>query len=724
MTAKWAYLLWVVIMIRFVVFVAPPSPTSFQNLLKPKVAAEQVLSQNRLDYRTVYSAASPQDLFPTPVTTDPTVPTVVPVAESGPNLWHCVFLAWLTGVILLTIRFFVGVSRVSRLIRESRQASSELVRRFNSIKDQFGMNSDVSLRVSNELDTPAMAGLFRPVVLVPEWFEAKLDHQQQAIVFTHELVHIRRLDAWIQLVTRMIMTLHWFNPLVWWTWKKIADQRELSCDQLAIERLNSVHPECDTQALQRRYGNTILNISIYSRTNSQGKRHLAPVLIGGFTSHDKSLIKQRIAMLLKRKSHSRFSFAFAAVAISLLAAVGFTSAQTESSNENQSKDLVYKLAGSDDENGAIYAQPVFAAPASKHSQHIITMYQGETIELVCPFVVPETSNENPEIVNVVPKSPKVLTVTAKAIGDSIIHISDPEHRMRVKKIRVLPDVSDLRSKVSNQFPEANISLHVRGDGIVYLVGYGDEELAAKVENFAKSQTTLPISNDISDKDVVRVECKTFEVSRTKLAAIHNAWAPLASFSPQPIDTIADAVDGTHQSDKVAIALIQDSKVIDLVAVLEELEIATQLNSPTLVTIEGLTAEFRNGGEIPIRVRQATGKDKIEFREFGTKIELTPVLRGGDDLLLEVRAEVSEVDHSRTSDSGIPFFRLRRINTGISMSIGSTLCMVSDYRSKGKAEKEDTELVFFFTPSVLERETVRAEPPAKTAELKLRKVEIK
>jgi len=740
MTAKWSYLLWTIIMVRFVVFVAPPSPTSFQNLLLPKAAPEQVISDNLSVQHADFSVALTRDSLLVPITDNPPESTVPSAAKSEFNLWQCIFWVWMSGVILLAIRFTVGVSRVSRLITESRPASRAMVLRFNRIKKQFGMTSDVSVRVSDELDIPAMAGLFRPVVLVPNWFETKLDHQQQTMVFTHELIHIRRMDAWIQLATRLIMIVHWFNPLVRMTWKKIADQRELSCDQLAIERLKSMHPDCNAETLQRRYGSTILNISIYSRSNHQRKHHMAPVLMGGFTSHDNSLIKQRIAMLVQKKSQSRFGFALAAVAITLLAAFGFTSAQTESISSNQSTESVYASPASMDETEVTYAAPPALLPTPlngvsgsgpkhelggnvlEHSQRTITMIQGETIEMECSFLVRDALNENPEVVHVASKSPRILTLTAREIGEAIIYISDFEHLGRIKRIRVLPDVSGLRSKVLQQFPDANVNLHVKEDGVVCLVGYGDQELAAKIETYAKSQTTLPISNDISDKDMVRVDCKIFEVSRTKLAAIQNDWEPLAKLSAQPIDTIAQAFDSGQQSDKITVAQLPDSQVVDLVAALEDLGIAKCLSVPKIMTMEGLTAEFRQGCEIPIRFRQANGKDKIEFREFGTKIELTPFLNEVDSMVLELRAEVSEIDPNAPNAPGMPHFRTRRINTGISMTIGSTLSMVSEYRTKGKADQEDTELVFFFTPNVFERPNVRWDSPAKPTEKQFRKIE--
>jgi pilus assembly protein CpaC len=88
--------------------------------------------------------------------------------------------------------------------------------------------------------------------------------------------------------------------------------------------------------------------------------------------------------------------------------------------------------------------------------------------------------------------------------------------------------------------------------------------------------------------------------------------------------------------------------------------------------------------------------------------------------LEVRAEVSEIDTSLTLGTGVPGFRVRRVNTGVRMKSGHTLALAGDYREETETEKrglpflmdspiwgalfrrtsdttQESELVFLITP---------------------------
>lgn len=120
--------------------------------------------------------------------------------------------------------------------------------------------------------------------------------------------------------------------------------------------------------------------------------------------------------------------------------------------------------------------------------------------------------------------------------------------------------------------------------------------------------------------------------------------------------------------------------------LEQNNIAKLLDQPTLVAQNGRPAEFLSGGEIPIAIASGLGTNSIEFRPFGTKLDMVPLIHGQGELTLEIRAEVSEVDNSLSFGSGVPGFRVRRVNTGVRMKAGHTLALAGDYQETTEAEK--------------------------------------
>ena len=80
-----------------------------------------------------------------------------------------------------------------------------------------------------------------------------------------------------------------------------------------------------------------------------------------------------------------------------------------------------------------------------------------------------------------------------------------------------------------------------------------------------------------------------------------------------------------------------------------------------------------------------GTNSIEYRPFGTKLDVVPIIHGQGQLTLEIRAEVSEVAADLAGDAGVPGFRVRRVNTGVKMKAGHTLALAGDYREKDETE---------------------------------------
>ena len=105
-----------------------------------------------------------------------------------------------------------------------------------------------------------------------------------------------------------------------------------------------------------------------------------------------------------------------------------------------------------------------------------------------------------------------------------------------------------------------------------------------------------------------------------------------------------------------------------------------LARPDLVAVSGETASFLAGGEFPIPVPQsgsASGAVTIEFREFGVRVNFTPVVLGLERIRLKVRPEVSETDYStalQIQGYVVPGLTQRRVDTTVEVDNGATLAI--------------------------------------------------
>ncbi|MCP4248832.1 MAG: type II and III secretion system protein family protein [bacterium] len=102
-----------------------------------------------------------------------------------------------------------------------------------------------------------------------------------------------------------------------------------------------------------------------------------------------------------------------------------------------------------------------------------------------------------------------------------------------------------------------------------------------------------------------------------------------------------------------------------------------LAEPNLVAISGEEASFLVGGEFPIPVPQGVDQITIEFREFGARLNFTPVVRGGQRIHLHIAPEVSELDFSSAVSIGgfsVPGLSQRRCETTVEIGNGQTIAI--------------------------------------------------
>lgn len=102
-----------------------------------------------------------------------------------------------------------------------------------------------------------------------------------------------------------------------------------------------------------------------------------------------------------------------------------------------------------------------------------------------------------------------------------------------------------------------------------------------------------------------------------------------------------------------------------------------LAEPNLVAISGETATFLAGGEFPILVPQGVDRVTIEFKEFGVRMNFTPVVQGHQRIRLRVAPEVSELDFTAAvqfQGYTVPGLTTRSMETTVEMGSGQTIAI--------------------------------------------------
>ena len=108
--------------------------------------------------------------------------------------------------------------------------------------------------------------------------------------------------------------------------------------------------------------------------------------------------------------------------------------------------------------------------------------------------------------------------------------------------------------------------------------------------------------------------------------------------------------------------------------------AAVLAEPRLSTRSGGKARFVAGGELPIPVLSANGAANVDFKEYGVRFEVEPVVNAQGIISASLHTEVSSIDDEVTV-RGVPGLRKQSSNTDVNLRPGETLVIAGMVRNE-------------------------------------------
>jgi len=176
---------------------------------------------------------------------------------------------------------------------------------------------------SENISTPFVLGIIRPRIYIP----FKMGGQDLKYVIAHEQAHIRRKDHWWKPLGFLLLTIHWFNPLMWLSYILLCRDIELACDEKVIKELSNKQKADYAQALVR------CSVNRY-------KMAACPIAFG------ETGVKERVKSILKYKKPT-FWIMLLAVISCILIAVCFLTNPSHSNNDDRKEDGYYLLIGAE-----------------------------------------------------------------------------------------------------------------------------------------------------------------------------------------------------------------------------------------------------------------------------------------------------------------------------------------------------------------------------------------
>lgn len=255
----WRSFLWLAIFLHLILPIRPASPISVFNLLDAPPETE-----NQAWEREDLANVAGQAIDELPKTANvtgaggthrrPDAPKTATTVSSvsAETLVGRLVAIWIVGAMVMLVRLGSRTCALSRqlhtLPRTAEVATWELLRQCAL---ELGIRRPITLVESES--GPAMAGWFRPILILPPSFSRQFTEQERRFVIKHELRHVVTGDCVVQWFIHLIGCLHWFNPLLPWVRRKWEAERELACDDWVLSEAEQV----DRNA----YGATLLSIA-------------------------------------------------------------------------------------------------------------------------------------------------------------------------------------------------------------------------------------------------------------------------------------------------------------------------------------------------------------------------------------------------------------------------------------------------------------------------------
>ncbi|MEG0771744.1 M56 family metallopeptidase [Clostridium sp.] len=314
---KLQYALWFILILRLLLPMAPVSSLSIYNYvpdmeqysksyfsnivpMNTPVNSGEHLNFEQFDFEGLnlmnYSASEAQ-------------PTNY-IEKIFPKLWILGVIIYLT-IILVSYLIFLSSLKNSSEIKEK-----NIIEIFNQCKKTIGISKRITLIETNTVKTPILLGFINPKILVPSNLLNSSNHVHLRYAFLHEISHIKRKDILVNYICSLLSILYWFNPMIWYGFHKMREDRELCCDTLALSCIN------DKEVYE--YGFTIIKLAEFSSR--------APWLPGmAGIINNKSKIKRRITMIKVFKKNSYKLSILAIVTLLFVSFISLTDAKAESS---------------------------------------------------------------------------------------------------------------------------------------------------------------------------------------------------------------------------------------------------------------------------------------------------------------------------------------------------------------------------------------------------------
>ena len=232
---KWTCILWLLLVIKLIIPFGPESEISIFNKFNNANPYKEDIFSSKADSITITDLdLSSKDIYS--YNDIPSFNNTISDTNHNsfdikiylPTLWLIiavsVFICMTTSYMLFSIKLrnYTNINNIN--LQQILQYS----------KSKFNIDNNIDLIVTEYISTPSLIGIFKPIILLPVNM-VDLNAKQIEYIFLHELSHYKRKDNLLNLILILIQSLHWFNPFIWYLFKRLREDIELATDEKSFK---------------------------------------------------------------------------------------------------------------------------------------------------------------------------------------------------------------------------------------------------------------------------------------------------------------------------------------------------------------------------------------------------------------------------------------------------------------------------------------------------------
>ncbi len=235
---------------------------------------------------------------------------------------------WLVIMLIFILSFVMGYLKINKQVKNNKCNDIVINMILKECLKELDIKKDIKLYYQNYKKSTSIFGIFNSKILISK-NTLKLDDTSLKYIFMHELAHFKRKDLILNSVMLLIISIHFFNPIIWYMFKKMREDMELAADECVVRKINKNEI--------KQYGLTLIHMLELNQTNNYAINFLC-------MSDTEKNMERRIKMIKNPLKNKIFSAIFVILVIIIIGSIVFIKSTGKENMLNPVEDSISKLS--------------------------------------------------------------------------------------------------------------------------------------------------------------------------------------------------------------------------------------------------------------------------------------------------------------------------------------------------------------------------------------------